>query len=302
MNSLRPAAQIRHDLATAVEYQQRYASRLSDDPLITEMRAANEAEVEELRAELKEALSGVIEVSLSGLPVEDHHVTVPYLNRVLESLQSAYRAVYRSLNQDKHLRKGEATLSVTGTSPGSFRVVLTVPPRQLDLLGDPTADRALGAIVSLLAAAAQGTAAVAGHDWAETRDETAVRSMIRFSASLAGSRGKTTIRLTEASGRQRIVTLTAEAARDLATSLAGQAGREVVIVTGHLEMAQDRPPRVRLRTEDDEHLAVVPDHLLDQVKGLLFDTVRATLVIDMKTSVTTGSPDVDVELLDLEPA
>jgi hypothetical protein len=266
------------------------------------MRSANETELARLEIELREALSGVLEVSLDGLPVEDHRVTVPYLNRVLESLQSTYRAVFRSLSQDKHLRRGEATLSVVGTSPGSFRVSLAIPPKQLDLLGDPTADRALSAIVTLLAAAEQGTAAEAGRVWAETSDETAVRSMIRLSASLAGSRGVTTIRLTEASGSQRVVAVTYAAARDLAMSLAGQAGREVLSVTGHLEMAQDRPPRVRVRTDDDEYLAAVSDELLDRVKSLLFDTVRATLVIDVRTSATTGSPDVDVELLDLEPA
>jgi hypothetical protein len=85
-------------------------------------------------------------------------------------------------------------------------------------------------------------------------------------------------------------------------TLAGQVGREVITVTGHLEMAQDRPPRVRVRAPNDDFLAFVPDELLDQVKSLLFDTVKATLVIDMRTSATTGSPDVDIELMDIEPA
>ena len=160
----------------------------------------------------------------------------------------------------------------------------------------------MDAIIALLAAAQDGTAAEAGLQWAQTRDEPAVRSMIRLSASLASSRGTTKLRLTRPGGSERMVVLTAPAARDLAMSLAGQAGREVVTVTGHLEMASDRPPRVRVRTQDDEYLAAVPDALLDQVKSLLFDTVQATMIIDVSTSPTTGSPDVDVELLDLEPA
>ncbi|MHB8246132.1 MAG: hypothetical protein ACYDGN_12415 [Acidimicrobiales bacterium] len=303
MNSLRSASQIRHDLATAVEYQQKYSSRPSDDPLVKQMRSANDAEIEKLRAELHDALSGVLEVALDGAPVEDHRVTVPYLNRVLESIQSTYRAILRSLSEDKHLRRGEATLSVAGTGPGSFRVALAIPPTQLELLDDPMADRALGTIVTLLAAAQAGTSGEVGRQWAETQDETAVRSMIRLSASLASSRGTTRLRLTRTSGVEELVVVTSEAARDLAMSLAGQAGREVITVTGHLEMAQDRPPKVRIRTLDDDYVAAVSDEqLLDQVKSLLFDTVQATLVIDMRTSATTGSPDVDVELMDLEPA
>lgn len=302
MTSLRSAAEIRHDLVTAVAYQEKYSSRPSDDPLVRQMRSTNDAEIERLQAELRDAMSGVLEVALDGAPVEDHRVTVPYLNRVLESIQSSYRSVLRSLSQDQHLHRGEATLSVAGTGPGSFRVALSIPPTQLELLDDPVADRALSMIVTLLAAAEAGTAAEVGRTWAETQDETSVRSMIRLSASLASSRGTTRLRLTRASGAEQFVTVTSDAARDLAMSLAGQAGREVITVTGHLEMAQDRPPKVRVRTPDDDYLAVVPDELLDQVKSLLFDTVQATLVIDMKTSATTGSPDVDIELMDLEPA
>ncbi len=302
MNALRSVAEIRHDLDTALEYQRRCASRPSDDPLVTQMRSTNDAEIQKLQTELRGALSGVLEMSLDGAPVEDHRVTVPYLNRVLESIQSAYRAVLRSLSQDKLLRRGEATLSVAGTGPGSFRVALAIPPTQLELLDDPAADRALDLIVTLLAAAEAGTAGEVGRRWSETQDETAVRSMIRLSASLASSRGTTRLRLTRADGSQRLVTVTSDAARDLAMSLAGQVGREVITVIGHLEMAQDRPPKVRLRTSDDDYLAVVPDELLDQVKGLLFDTVQATLVVDMRTSATTGSPDVDIELMDIEPA
>jgi hypothetical protein len=227
---------------------------------------------------------------------------VSYLNRVLESLQSTYRAVLRSLGQDSHVRRADATLSVAGTAPGSFRIALAIPPTQLELVEEPASDRALDAIVSLLAAADEGEAAQAGRSWAERSDETAVRAMIRLSASLASSRGTTRVRLRRTSGSEQIVRVTSDEARDLAMALAGQTGREVITVIGHLEMAQDRPPRVRIRTEDDEHLASVTNEMLDQVKTLLFDLVSATLVVDMRTSAITGRPDTDVELLDLEPA
>lgn len=302
MTRFRSAAQIRHDLATALEYQRRYVSRESDDPLVQRMRSSNEAEIAELNAELLNALTGDLEISLDGLPVEDHRVTVPYLNRVLESLQSSYRAIYRSLSRDTHMSRGEATLSVAGTAPGSFRVALSFPPTQLQLLEEPIGDRALDIIVSLLAAAEQGNSSEAGREWAERSDETAVRAMIRLSASLASSRGTTRVRSTGTSGAQRFVTVTAPVARDLAVALAGQTGREVITVIGHLEMAQDRPPCVRVRTDDDEHLATVSEELLDRVKSLLFEMVSATLIVDMRTSATTGSPATNVELLDLEPA
>jgi nucleotide-binding universal stress UspA family protein len=99
------------------------------------------------------------------------------------------------------------------------------------------------------------------------------------------------------------VSVTADAARSLAIALAGQSGREIVTVVGHLTMAQDRPPRVRVRTQDDDYVAGAnTEEMLDRVKELLFDEVRATLVIDMRTSPSTGSPDVNIELMELEPA
>lgn len=57
MNGSRPLVQIRHDLVTAVAYQRRYRGRASSDALVLAMRTANDAEVEQLRTELRAALS-----------------------------------------------------------------------------------------------------------------------------------------------------------------------------------------------------------------------------------------------------
>ena len=53
----RPIAQINLDLETAIAYRDRYATRPTSDPLVAEMRAANDAEIEELQQELREALA-----------------------------------------------------------------------------------------------------------------------------------------------------------------------------------------------------------------------------------------------------
>ena len=72
---------------------------------------------------------------------------------------------------------------------------------------------------------------------------------------------------------------------------------------GHLQMAQDDPARVRITTLDDQYLAtILNEELLDRVKHLLFLQVTATLVIDMRTSPSTGAPLTHIELLDLEQA
>jgi hypothetical protein len=126
--------------------------------------------------------------------------------------------------------------------------------------------------------------------------------MIKLSATLAVAQGSTTIRWRGIAAPEQIVTLRKEDARDLALALSGRPGREIITVIGHLEMGQDQPPRVRFRTADEEYSAKVPNELLDRVKELLFGEVQATLVIDMKTSPTTGSPDTDIELLDLSEA
>lgn len=301
MNAVRSISEIQHDLETALEYRRRSAVRPSDDPGVALMRSANEADIVKLEAELRMARSSTLEVTLEGLPVDDHRIAVPYFSRVLDSLQSSYRTILRSLTPEKSVPRSQGTLSVAGTGPGSFRVSLTLPPTQLDLLGDAPAQRALDTVVDLLGSTTADKTVDAARRWAEHQDETAVRAVIRLAAALASSRGTTRMRLSRLDGTEHFISVTAEAARDLASALAGQSGREIITLTGHLQMAQDRPPRVRIDTEDDHYLASVPDELLDLVKSLLFDTVQATLVIDMRTSLTTGSPDVDVQLMDLEP-
>jgi len=59
MKHRRPIAQINLDLETAIAYRDKYATRPTTDPLVAEMRAANEAEIEELQHELREALAEV---------------------------------------------------------------------------------------------------------------------------------------------------------------------------------------------------------------------------------------------------
>jgi hypothetical protein len=298
----RPISIIQLELQTAEAYRDRYAGRPSESVWASQMRADNDGEISRLQAELASAFSGDLEMSLTGAPVEGTSIAVPYLNRVLNNLQSTYRAVVKSLSDDQ-LRRAEVTLSITGTAPGSFKVFLRTPPAQLSLTEDPVADRGFAVILGLLEAAEQGSIYEVGRLWAERADEASVRSMIRFAASLAGSRGTTALRWRAIAGGERSVVLTAEKARSLATALSGQPGREVVVVRGQLEMAQNRPPRVRVRSPEggDEYVAAVKsDELLDQVKGLLFSDVQATMMVDMFTSPTTGSPGTRVELLDLQ--
>ncbi|MHB1773397.1 MAG: hypothetical protein ACYCST_16985 [Acidimicrobiales bacterium] len=57
MKYRRPVAQINLDLETAIAYRDRYATRPTSDPLVAEMRAANDAEIEDLQHELREALA-----------------------------------------------------------------------------------------------------------------------------------------------------------------------------------------------------------------------------------------------------
>lgn len=67
-------------------------------------------------------------------------------------------------------------------------------------------------------------------------------------------------------------------------------------------MAQDDPPKIKIATDVDEHLAAVRDEeLLYVVKDLLFSDVIAEIAIDMSTSPSTGAPTTRSELLDLRP-
>jgi hypothetical protein len=265
------------------------------------MRQANEDEIKELELELAQATSSDVEITFTGSAYESHSVAVPYATRILESFQATFRAAYRASLPEGRLKRGEATLALSATAPGSFKIMVKTPPAQLDLLGSPPADKAMETIVHLLEAAEDGTAPQVATTWAAQSEETAVRSMIRLAVSLASAQGPTVIRWHGITTHERLVRVQPEAARDLALALAGQAGREVLTVTGHLEMGQDQPPRVRIRTSEDEYLArVTTGEMLDKVKELLFGEVSATLVIDMRTSPTTGSPESIIELLDIE--
>jgi hypothetical protein len=300
---VRPIAHIRRDLATAGAYRDRYQQRPSDDPLVIMMREANEQEIRALELELKEATAGELELTLLGRAYELHRVGIPLLTRILGNLQSTFRAVYRSRAPGGSVHREEATLSMVATAPGSFKVAVATPPTQLDLLEpSPLVDQAIGEIVRLFVAAEEGQAGEVAPAWAATQDEPVLKAMIRLSAALAAAQGSTAIRWHGVSTPEQLVTLRKEDARDLALALSGQPGREIITVTGHLEMGQDQPPRIRLRTPEQDYSAKVPAELLDRVKELLFGEVEATLVIDMKTSATTGSPETDIELLDLSEA
>ena len=302
MTPPRPREVIKQDLETARAYQARTSLRPSSDPLVHLMRSANDREIEDLEGELALVDSGELELRFAGSAFDQHKMPVPVVSRILETLQSTFRAAYRCVSPGGHAGRAEATLTLAGTAPGSFRLFLTTPPVQLDVLAPPLADQAMGGIVALLEAASHGDAGQVGPRWAEETDEAYVRSMIRLASTLAGIHAETSLRWFPADQTERIIHLASEQALALAIALAGETGREILTVTGHLEMAQDNPPKVRIKTSDDQFLAKVPDDLLNQVKDLIFEEVQATLSIDMKTSPTTGKPETDTELLDIAQA
>jgi len=299
--TMRPVSMIRHELSTAEAFQVRYRERPPTSELAREMVESNDLEIARLRQELTEALSADLEVSLDGRPVQDHRVALPYFNRVTQSLQAAFRAVFRSLTQNTAFHRGDAILSIAGTSPGSFRISFKVPPEQLELLQESTTDRAMNELLEVLSASERGDSEFA-RAWTERADEPAVRAMIRFASALASSRGHTAIRWRPVTGDERLVSLPADRARALAGSLAGASGREIIEVTGHLSMASDTPPRVRIQTAADDHVADVSEELLDVVKAALFTDVRATIEVHMSTSSSTGEPRTIRELIEIEPA
>ncbi len=299
----RPVAMIRYELELAQACRASYADRPTEDELVLLMRDDNERDIVALEAELEQALSGDLELTLAGRPVTDHRVALTYFNRLTDSLQAAFRATYRTMTPTGTIQRGEATLSIAGTAPGSFKVTFTLPAAQLELLEDPIADRAMRRIIELLRAADSGASAPTAERFASTATEPEVRAMIRVAASMATSGGTTDVRHRAVDGSETIASVRADAARRLAESLAGRTGREILTITGHLTMAQDQPPRVRLTTADDVYLAVVTsEELLDRVKVLLFGDVEATLVVDMRTSPTSGTPSTTTELIDLVPA
>lgn len=298
---LRPRTQIAAELAEAEELAARFPSASTVDPYLRLMREQNEHEAEELRRELREATSSDLQVSLDGRPVTDHSVSLPFLNRVTAELQSVYRALARAESVDGKAHRESTSLVLTGTSPGSFRLELRVPGGQLELLRPALADRVLGALLDLLSGSALESGSVAA--WSRTAEESAVRALIRLASALASSGGTTQLRWQSPTGVERGVALSSAQARTLAATLAGESGREIISVSGHLTMAQDDPPRVRIHTDTDEHRADVRDEaLLDVVKELLFDQVTADIVVDMSTSPSTGRPTTRSELLGLTPA
>lgn len=304
MRPIRPIRDIRHDLDTARAYRATYIDQQGEDRWVGAMRAENEREIVALEKELSLVRSSELELSLEGVPVQDHTVTIPYFQRVLEQLQAVFRSTRRSkLSAGEALSHKDSALLLSATAPGSFRAYINVPPTQLELGDLPPADAALVAIIELFAAAEDQRLGDVTGAWVSSADEPTVRGMIKLASTLASARGRTDIRLRTADGVERLVRLSADQARQLAISLAGETGREVISIVGHLKMAQDDPPRIRVTTPEDEYLAVVlNEDMLDRVKQLLFLQVTATLVIDMRTSPMTGAPITRTELLDLEQA
>lgn len=300
---LRPTKVIESELESALALRQSYADQPTNDERVAWMRRETELEVARLKRELADATTGVLELSLDGRPVVDHSISVPYLGRAVLALQGAYRASMKSLGETSGI-PSDPTLSLAATGPGSFKLMLRTAPAQLELLSDPLVDRSMAVLVDLLAAAQDGTIGDVGPTWAERADEKLLRSMIRLSATLASSRGTTRLRWRRVSGEEQLVVLTASAARSIAATLAGQPGREIYPVVGHLAMAQDTlTPRIRITTATAEtYVADVKDEeLLAQVRSLLFETVEATILTVMSTSPTAGTASAKSELLDIGP-
>lgn len=295
---IRPIEQIARELEAAEAFASETTGVPSSSVLVAFALEQNDLELDALRRELAEARSSNVELSIEGTPVTEYQISVSYLNRVTGSLQAVYKAIARTLTTTGQLAGQQGTLRLASTAPGSFKMMFrTAEDDDLNLFEKPLSDRALGELFELLEAGRAGQHAVAAQ-WASTSDESAVRAMIRLGAALAASRGTTQLRWTSLDGHDRTLALSADNARRLASTLAGQAGQEIVEVRGRLRMAQEDPPRVRIRTETDEHLASVgDDDLLDEVRGLLFTDVVAEIAIEMSTSPTTGAPTTTSHLL-----
>ena len=137
ITTTRPASDIRLDLGLALAYRERHKDRPANRSLgPVDARRQRARDILELQTELAEAMSGDLEVSLSGTPVQDHTVTVPYISRVLDALQASFRTITKSLSPEP-THRSETTLSISGTAPGSFKVALKTPTIQLDLIEDP---------------------------------------------------------------------------------------------------------------------------------------------------------------------
>jgi hypothetical protein len=299
---LRPIAMIAEELAAAERMSESTRDVPRDDPLVQSMLSANDDEIVRLRSELMDARSSDIEVSITGRPVVAHRVSASYLARMVNDLQGAYRAVAENISTTAKPSRSVTALTVAGTAPGSFRVRFRTADEALSLLERPLSERTLETVFSVIGEAVRADLSHRVRAWASSASEPSVRAIIRLAATLASSQGTAQFRWTPPGGNDRVVAVSAHQARSLAAALAGAVGREILTVQGHLGMAQDDPPRVRISTStDDEHVASVrDDELLLVVRDLLFRDVVAEIVVDMATSPTTGAPSIRSELLSLK--
>jgi hypothetical protein len=299
MKRMRSIQQIRLGLETARALQDSHRKRPTDDPVTRLLRADNEREILALEQELVDALVGQLEVVLDGTVVESHSLKVSFASRVLDGMQGAYRAMYAEAAHKETVSRNESSLALVATSPGSVALHLSTAPSQLDLLEDPIADRAIENLLNLLTAE---DPADAGRTFAERTESAQLQAVIRLCGTFAALGGTIQIRWRGVRG-ERFADIDSRSVRQLATALAGQPGREVITVVGHLERASDRPTtRVKVVTEDESYSAEVPDELKDRVKAMLFEDVTATLSVDMSTRISTGEPKTRIELLDLQSA
>jgi hypothetical protein len=170
----------------------------------------------------------------------------------------------------------------------------------LSLLERPLSERALGQLFEVLESSRGRDAEVFAVDWASRSPDASIRAMVRLASALAASHGTTQLRWTSLDGTDRSIQIEPDQARRLAAALAGKTGRELLTVRGHLRMAQDDPPKVKITSAVDEYIALVHDEeLLYAVKDLLFGDVIAEIAVDMSTSRTTGAPMPRTELLDI---
>ncbi len=296
---IRPVKQIQRELEAAEAFAAETRGVVRSSPVVSLMLDDNDHDLEALRRELAEARSSDVELSITGTPVTQHQISVSYLNRVTSSLQAAYKSISRALASSGQPVGQQGTLRLAATAEGSSKMLFrTTEDDDLSLFEDPLSDRALSELFRLLEAGRSSDNRIV-EEWAARADDSAVRAMIRLGAALAASHGTSQLRWTSLDGADRTLALNADNARELASTLAGQTGQEIVEVRGRLRMAQEDPPRVRLGTEtDDEYVASVgDDDLLDEVRGLLFTDVIAEIAIEMSTSPTTGEPRTKSHLL-----
>lgn len=298
MTQMRLPTLIEADLADAERVVDVTSGLGRDDLLVNSMLSQNDREVVRLRDELRDALASDLEISIEGRPITDQRISNSYFARLLNDVQAAYRATWESLDGVPS-RNAESMLTVVSTAPGSFRVRLRTAEENLSILEPARSERTLRVLFDLLSGSS-----VERHAWAGKAAQPALRSIIRFAATLASSQGRSQMRWVPPSGGSpRFVSLSTEDARLLAADLAGVPGMEIITVEGRLSRAQDDPPRVRVTNGSTDHTADVrEDDLLALVQEYLFGQVVATIAVAMTTSRTTGAPVTRSELLELRRA